>query len=110
ESEDEKNAFSLEIAKTTNSQKAIKPVDLKANSPEQVRFAQAMREAGVFYQTKRGEIVPQQYRAPNLNSDLVEIGKLCLAAVFQVPCTSRSKPSSLYLDKYYEPIFNGNQI
>jgi len=110
ESEDEKNAFSLEIAKTTNSQKAIKPVDLKANSPEQVRFAQAMREAGVFYQTKRGEIVPKQYRAPNLNSDLVEIGKLCLAAVFQVPCTSRSKPSSLYLDKYYEPIFNGNQI
>lgn len=42
--EDEKNSFSLAIAKATNSQKAIKPVDLKANSPEQVRFGQAMRE------------------------------------------------------------------
>lgn len=109
ESEDEKNAFSLEIAKATNSQKAIKPVDLKANSPEQVRFAQAMREVGVFYQTKRGETVPTQFRAPYLNTDLLEVGKLCLAAIFQVPCASRSKPSSLYMDKYYEPVFNGNQ-
>ena len=109
ESEDEKNAFSLEIAKATNSQKAIKLVDLKANSPEQVRFAQAMREVGVFYQTKRGETVPSQYRAPYLNTDLLEVGKLCLAAVFQVPCASRSKPSSLYMDRYYEPVFNGNQ-
>lgn len=109
ESEDEKSAFSLEIAKATNSQKAIKPVDLKANSPEQVRFARAMREVGVFYQTKRGETVPPPFRELYLNTDLLEVGKLCLAAVFQVPCASRSKPSSLYLDKYYEPVFNGNQ-
>lgn len=108
-SEDEKNSFVLAIAKAANSQKAIKPVDLKANSPEQIRFAQAMREAGIFYQTKRGETVPSAYRAPNLNTDLVEIGKLCLAAIFQVPCLSRAKPSSLYQDKYYGPIFNGNQ-
>ena len=89
--------------------KAIKPVDLKANSPEQVRFVQAMREAGIFYQTKRGEAVPRAYRMPYLNSDLVEIGKLCLAGIFQAPCLSRAKPSSLYQEKYYEPIFNGNQ-
>lgn len=110
DSEDEKSAFSLAIAKATNSQKAIKPVDLKANSPEQVRFAQAMREVGVFYQTKRGETVPPAFREPYLNTDLVEIGKLCLAAVFQVPCASRAKPSSLYLDKYYDPVFNGSQM
>ena len=109
ETEDEKNAFSLEIAKATNTQKPIKPVDLKANSPEQVRFAQAMREAGIFYQTKRGETPPASYRSPALNSDLMEIGKLCLAAIYQVPCASRAKPSSIYLDKYYEPVFNGNQ-
>ena len=109
DTEDEKSLFSLSIAKATNSQKAIKSVDLKANSPEQVRFAQAMREIGVFYQTKRGEKVPPAYRDPYLNTDLVEIGKLCLAAVFQVPCASRAKPSSLYQDKYYDPIFNGNQ-
>ncbi|MDY5002368.1 MAG: AIPR family protein [Eubacteriales bacterium] len=107
--EDERNSFSLSIAKATNSQKAIRAVDLKANSPEQVRFAREMRQAGIFYQTKRGESIPAAYRAPYMNTDLVEIGKLCLAAIFQIPCASRSKPSSLYQDKYYETIFNGNQ-
>lgn len=109
ETEDEKNAFSLAIAKATNSQKAIKQVDLKANAPEQVRFGQAMRECGIFYQTKRGEVVPKNFKQKHLNTDLAAVGKLCLAGVFQVPCTSRSKPSSLYVDKYYNPVFNGNQ-
>ena len=108
--EDAKNEFVLSIAKATNSQKAIKPIDLKANSPEQVRFTQAMREAGIFYRTKRGEEVPRNYREPYLNADLVKIGKLCLAGVFQVPCLSRAKPSIIYQNKYYEPIFNGNQF
>lgn len=109
DTEDEKNQFTLSIAKAANSQKAIKPVDLKANLPEQIRFAQAMREAGIFYQTKRGETVPRAFRERYLNTDLVEVGKLCLAGIFQVPCLSRSKPSSLYQEKYYDPIFNGNQ-
>lgn len=109
ETEDEKNLFSLEIAKATNSQKAIKPVDLKANSPEQVRFSQTMREVGVFYQTKRGEVVPKEFKPTYLNSDLSEIGKLCLSGIFQMPGTSRNKPSSLYNADYYDVIFNGNQ-
>lgn len=107
--EDEKNTFSLSIAKATNTQKPIKAVDLKANAPEQVRFSQAMRDVGVFYQTKRGESVPKNYKEPYLNSSLLEIGKLCLAAVFQIPCTSRTKPSTLYLPQYYDKIFNGDQ-
>lgn len=53
--------------------------------------------------------MPRAYREAYLNTDLVEVGKLCLAGVFQVPCLSRAKPSSLYQEKYYEPIFNGNQ-
>ncbi len=69
--EDEKNSFSLAIAKATNSQKAIKPVDLKANSPEQVRFGQVMREAGIFYQTKRGEVVPKAFKEAYLNTSLM---------------------------------------
>lgn len=109
ENEDEKNLFSLEIAKATNTQKPIKPVDLKANSPEQVRFAQSMRTAGVFYQTKRGETPPSAFRNPALNTDLMGVGKLCLAAVYQIPCASRAKPSSIYLEKYYNPVFDGNQ-
>lgn len=107
--EDEKNLFSLEIAKATNSQKAIKAIDLKANAPEQVRFGNAMRNVGVFYQTKRGETIPKDYRDEYKNSDLVDIGKLCLAGIFQLPASSRSKPSSLYSEKFYNPIFNEDQ-
>jgi len=110
ENEDEKNAFSLAIAKATNTQKPIKPVDLKANSPEQVRFAQSMRDVGIFYQTKRGETVPRQFREAYLNTSLLEVGKLCLAGIFQMPCASRNKPSTLYLPQYYEKIFGGNQM
>lgn len=108
-SEDEKSHFVLEIAKATNSQKAIKQIDLKANSPEQVRFANTMREAGIFYQTKRGEVVPKEYKEDYKNTDLGEVGKLCLSAIFQLPGTSRNKPSTLYNPEYYEIIFNGNQ-
>ena len=109
ETEDQKNLFSLEIAKATNSQKAIKKVDLKANSPEQVRFSASMREQGIFYQTKRGEIVPKDFKDEYKNTDLSEVGKLALAAIFQLPATSRSKPSALYNQEYYEPVFNGDQ-
>ena len=110
DTEDEKNAFSLSIAKATNTQKPIKPVDLKANSPEQVRFAQSMREVGIFYQTKRGETVPRTFSEAYLNSSLVEIGKLCMAAIYQVPCASRTKPSALYNPQYYDKVFDGNQM
>ena len=109
-SESEKIKFNLEIATAANFQKAIKPSDLKANSPEQITFAQAMREVGIFYQTKRGDEVPKQYRAAYLHTKLDEVGKLYLAAIFQEPCKSRSNPSASYNDsKYYEPVFNGDQ-
>lgn len=108
--EDEKNLFSLEIAKAANSQKAIKKIDLKANSPEQVRFGQTMREVGIFYQTKRGETVPKVYKAAYLNTDLADVGKLALAGIFQMPGACRNKPSTLYQPQYYDFIFNGNQM
>lgn len=108
-SEDEKMRFSLEIAKATNSQKAIKESDLKANSPEQVLFSRAMRECGIFYQTKRGETIPSDYKQIYKNSDIAEIGKLALSAIFQMPCTSRNKPSLMYNPKYYDIIFERNR-
>ena len=106
--EDDKAKFSLEIAKATNSQKAIKEIDLKANSSEQVRFSREMRQAGIFYQTKRGEKIPKEFKEPYLNSDLADIGKLCLAAIFQMPGTSRNKPSTLYKSPFYETVFESN--
>ena len=107
--EKEKNAFSLEIAKAANAQKPIKDADLKANAPEQRSFAQAMRAVGVFYQTKRGETIKEPFVRPYCHTKLLDVGKLCLAAIFQLPCKSRSKPSTVYSPEYYEPIFNGNQ-
>ena len=104
--EKEKNIFSLEIAKAANSQKPIKPADLKANAPEQRSFSQAMRAVGIFYQTKRGENVPRQFKPAHLHTKLLDVGKLCLAAIFQLPCKSRSKPSSVYKLEYYNPFFN----
>lgn len=108
-SEDERNSYILEIAKAVNSQKPIRPADLKANSPEQVRFVQAMREAGVFYQTKRGEAVPKDYKPAYKNTDIAEIGKLCLCAVFQMPGTARNKRPVIYEPDYYDVIFCGDQ-
>ena len=106
QTEDERNTYILEIAEAVNSQKPIKPIDLKANAPEQVRFVQAMREVGVFYQTKRGEYPPKGYEKYR-STNLAEIGKLCLCAIFQVPATSRNKPSSMYNSEYYDVIFFG---
>ncbi len=104
--ETEKNKFSLEIAIAANAQKPIKPADLKANAPEQRSFSQAMRAVGIFYQTKRGENVPRQFKPAHLHTKLLDVGKLCLAAIFQLPCKSRSKLSSVYKLEYYNPIFN----
>ena len=107
--EEEKNNFSLAIAQAANSQKPIQPADLKANAPEQIRFAQAMKAVGVLYKTKRGEEVDKKYRKAYLNTNLAEVGKLCLAAIFQEPCKARNKPSESYNNLiYYNPIFKDN--
>lgn len=110
ESKDEKTTFSVEIAQAANSQKPITQEDLRANAPEQISFADEMRAVGVFYQSKRGQKVPaKQYREAYRKTRLEEVGKLCLAAIFQMPCVSRNAKNLLYKDRYYERIFNGNQ-
>ena len=65
-----------------------------------------MRAIGIFYQTKRGEKIPRQFLPAHLHTKLLDVGKLCLAAIFQKPCKSRSNPSEIYKDEYYNPIFN----
>lgn len=103
--QEQKDQFILEIAKATNSQKAIKDTDLKANSPEQLRFGRGLRQRGVFYKTKRGEDIPKDYRLDYLHTDYPATGKLYLAGVFQLPAKSRNKPSSMKDEKFYNPIF-----
>lgn len=106
ETQDEKITFSLEIAQAANSQKPITQDDLKANAPEQVSFAKEMRTVGVFYQTKRGEKIPsKQYPEDYSKTKLEQVGKLCMAAIFQMPCVSRNKKKLIYQDRYYKYIF-----
>lgn len=107
--EKEKDQFILDVAKATNSQKPIKQSDLKANAPEQLRFINALKENGVYYKTKRGEEVPKDYRDPWKNTDISEVGKLSLSGIFQLPGSSRNKPSIFYADRYYNPIFFSDQ-
>lgn len=103
---DEKAVFSLAIAQAANSQKPITQDDLKVNTPEQVSFAREMRAVKVFYQTKRGEKVPpRQYPEVYRRTKLEEVGKLCMAAIFQMPCVSRNKKKMIYQDRYYKYIF-----
>ena len=107
---DEKAAFSLAIAQAANSQKPITQDDLKVNTPEQISFAHEMRAVGIFYQTKRGEKIPlRQYPEPYRKTKLEDVGKLCMAAIFQMPCVSRNKKSLIYKDRYYDYIFKNEQ-
>ena len=108
--EDERSEFILSVAKATNSQKPIKLSDLKANAPEQIRFANAMHEVGIYYKTKRGEEIPAAYREDYKNTDVAGVGKLSLAGIFQLPAMSRNKPSASYNDRFYNPTFTNNQI
>ncbi len=106
---EEKNLFSLEIAQATNSQKPIQDADLKTNTHEQRRFSQVLRTVDIFYKNKRGETVPTKYNDTYSNTNLAEVGKLCMAAIFQEPCKSKNKPSDSYKEaKYYNPIFKDN--
>lgn len=111
ETQEEKQQFIFDIAIATNSQKAIKPADLKANEPEQVLFANLMRENFVFYRTKRGENIPTDYKIKYKNCDLPKASKIALAGIYLMPGTSRSNPSIIYKDNqpYYEGIFIKNK-
>lgn len=111
ESKEEKQKFVFEISKATNSQKAIKPSDLKANNPEQPIFADALKEINIIYKTKRGMEIPSTNKLPFQNCDLQKVGKLALAGLFIMPGTSRNKPSIIFDEtkNFYEDIFNPNK-
>lgn len=106
--EKERQQFVYDVSKATNSQKAIKPSDLKANAPEQLNFAVSLHNIGILYKTKRGMDIPKDYKLQYKNCDLPKVGKIALAGFFIMPGTSRNKPSVLYDDSknYYNTIFN----
>ena len=107
----QKEQFVYEISKATNSQKAIKPADLRANNREQKLFESALLSCNIFYKTKRGMSVPAAYSETYKNCDLSKVGKLALAGFFLMPGTSRNKPSIIFDDAkdFYRSIFNDDQ-
>ena len=100
-----KDKFALEIAEATNSQKPIKKADLKANTPEQIRLKERLNQYHVYYITKKGDKTPKQYAEPYETATLEQVGKLGLAAVLQMPGSSRSNSQRMYNDEYYYSIF-----
>ena len=102
---EERDRFALDIAEATNAQKPIKKADLKANTPEQIRLKERLNRYQVYYITKKGDKTPKQYSEPYQTATLEQVGKLGLAAVLQMPGSSRSNSQRMYNDEYYYPIF-----
>lgn len=100
-----RDLFALEIAEATNSQKPIKKADLKANTPEQMHLKERLNKYRVYYITKKGDKTPKQYSEPYQSATLEQVGKLGLAAVLQMPGSSRSNSQRMYQDEYYYSIF-----
>lgn len=107
-SEEERDQFILSIADATNSQKPIKPADLKANTPEQLKLRSKLNNKGVYYITKKGDKTPKQYSEPFQSANMETVGKLSLAAVLQMPGSARSNSKRMFVDEYYYSIF-GNE-
>lgn len=101
----EKSKFVYDIAEASNAQKPIKKADLKANAPEQLLLKENLAKVGVYYITKRGEVVPKQYKDKFYkNTKLDEVGKLSLAGILQMPGSARSNSAKMY-DSEYDYIF-----
>lgn len=101
----EKSDFVLRIAQATNSQKPISPSDLKANLPEQISLSKSFMNLGIQYTIKKGEKPKAGYTEKYQNLNISKAGKLGLAGLFQLPASSRNKPSLMYKDRFYNPLF-----
>lgn len=104
----EKDSFALQIAEATNSQKPIKKADLKANTVEQLQLRERLGKHNVYYITKKGDKAPKHFSETYQVATIEQIGKLSLAAVLQMPGSSRSNSQRMYNDEYYYSIFGPN--
>ena len=105
---EETEKFAASIAEATNSQKPIKTKDLKANAPEQWELRNKLAECGVYYVTKSGDKVPNQYSEPYQSTTLEAVGKVGLAGILQMPGSARSNSTKMYDDAYYYQIFGSS--
>lgn len=106
----ESSEFIAKISEASNSQKPIKPRDLKANSIEQKRLANgsAQNKYPLAIEIKRG-VLPINYKSVTNKWQRVTneyIGQLILSCLLQKPGTARSGKSSIFTsDKIYNQIY-----
>lgn len=99
---DKYTLFVSELAESANSQKEIKPRDLKANDREQIELQKFLKDVELFLEIKRGVKTPSGLKKIT-NEDF---GKLCLAFYLQSPATARSGKSKLFTSpKTYQNVF-----
>ena len=101
----ESEKFVSEIAEATNSQKPIKPKDLRANSAEQRNLRQELGKVGVYYINKTGDKAPKSFVEPYTVTGLEKVGKVSLAGVLQMPGSARSNSQRMFQDANYYQIF-----
>lgn len=98
----DKDQFFSDISEATNSQKPIKPQDLKANTRELRMLQKGLGQFGIFLKIKQGT------RAPK-GSDTIKVddlAKLIYSFVNQLPGSARSSVRSLFESKEkYDSIF-----
>ncbi len=110
ENREERDNFSTEIAKSTNTQKPIKEEDLKSNRPEQSYIKERLSKYDIYYVTKKGDKVSSKYKAKDKNINIREFGKLCMSSVLQMPGSARSNPNRIYAKDYYKYIYDVKNV
>ena len=93
QSDEDPQRFFTRIAEATNSQKPIKPRDLKSNSPEMHRLKKWLLDEGVFLEIKRGD---RRGRGSNYLISNETLGQLMLSFVFQQPGVARSGKRTMW--------------
>lgn len=103
--------FISRISEASNSQKPIKPRDLKANSPEQKLLQAQCAQNGAYslaIEIKRG-VKPKNYKKvqePWQKTTNEYIGQLVWACIFQRPSSARNNKNTIFSsDSMYKQIF-----
>lgn len=90
-----RDEFVDSIARATNSQKPIKPSDLKANAKEQLALKDQLAELGLCYMLKGGDRSNPR-KLPKVNLD--ELGNIAVSSVLICPGSVRSVGTRMFYD------------
>lgn len=101
-SDDELDDFFSGVSEATNSQKPIRPQDLKANTRELRGLHRKLKERNIFLKNKQGVKPDKKYL---YTIKIEDLAKIIYSFVNQFPGTARSNVRSLFDSKKYDDIF-----